>query len=263
MIQAIIHEEARRSNFGSTFHCLTSNVVLSVLLAFPTASLVRADEWVLKTEFDNRFEGQIERLVGAADLELLSFTASFEHYDTQQPTNLNLGFYLPVDAPVFIRAGELMIRRFYRMQSKPAAWTEGAWNTFGPWETGAVLNRLHIAPGNLGITVRLGSQTSNRFAPALVWHSQRVESISRYQLVLRPGTSLGALSYQLLESGNGTQLLQKQLDIEQIAGQPFAVVIDALNLPAGELRLLVSSETRYGETGPHREYHFFHQPSLP
>ena len=136
------------------------------------------ERWRSSNDRGNRYEGRIEVPVSGSALELLSFVGQMEPF--RDGVVLNVRFFLPTDeqiacgvaspdtAGVQVEARELREDKLYYMESKQTAtdWAAGEWNQFGPWDTGAVLDREGVPSSNLGVVVRLDKKPWTAVAPA-------------------------------------------------------------------------------------------------
>lgn len=235
-----------------------------VIVVLPTEILARTDKWRRQNDRGNRYEGRIEIPVGRPDLELLSF-AGFREAFTGDVT-LTVRFFLPSTSPVFIHGRELQEQKQYWMESKPADWQAGAWNDFGPWPTGVVLSREGISSWNLGVVIRLRTETMNggELAPAFIYHSTSPESVATYTLYLRPNWTLKKVTYSLYRIINDQEVKVKTSSLygDKIAGEPFPIKLDVRDLPAGPMRLVVQGAYKNRIGGPIREYGFYHKPQI-
>jgi hypothetical protein len=215
------------------------------LLAVPCATVAAQERpWKLPAtaEFPNRYEGVIAPEVANPDFEVLSFTGPAESKLT--PGSLQVDFYLPADGTASIQARELRNDKYYRMASKPGAWTPKAWNTFGPWPTSDVIVPARVSLDNIGVVVFLnGSQgQSGELAPAFVLGQKR-NAGTHYLFVFRtPRTTLTGVQYSLRGEGAAADLWSKTAAGDFIRGTPVFLEFDAASLAPGYYTLRVTCE---------------------
>ena len=233
------------------------------------------ERWRSNNDRGNRYEGRIDVPVSGSSLELLSFVGRVERY--VGAVDLNVRFYLPTDKQltcgmtppgtdgVKVEARELREEKLYYMESKGTQnWTSGAWNGFGPWNTGAVLDRESIAPSNLGVLVKLDKKPWTAVAPAFVFHTQAPTRVESYRLHLRPNATLSQVSYKLLgcEAGEELEVSAATLRGDKIAGEPFAIRLDVSDVPAGPLIVRVNGRVKNRDKRPSIDVRLYHQPEI-
>jgi len=226
-----------------------------------TGILAQTDTWRKQHDRGNRYEGRIEIPVGKPDLELLSFVGFREPFTTD--VTLKVRFFLPTDSPVFIQGRELQEQKQYWMESKPWQWPAGVWNEFGPWPTREVLSREGVPAWNLGVVIRLYSETSNSGAlvPAFVYHSTLPASVNKYILYLRPSSTLKKVtsSFYRIVDNQEVEVKGSSLLGDIIAGEPFPIELDVRELAEGSMRLVVQGAYKNRLGGLIREYRFYHK----
>lgn len=243
---------------------------LSLVLALAAASDPapgQDESWKRHHDLGNRYEGRIGIPVSRPDLELLSFVGFRERFEGD--VSLAIRFFLPTEAlnsKVFIHGRELRERRQYWMESKPSDWKAGQWNELEGWSTGDVLVREGVPWSNLGIAIRLDSESvgSGEVAPAFVYHSEPPGSCDAYTVFLRPNTRLKEVHYTLyrIEGDRETEVASSSLFGEKIPGEPFPIELKLGAVPEGRMRLVVEGRPK-GRTGRAiREYSFYHKPVL-
>ena len=240
--------------------------VTIALLSISSALVQAQDEkWVERSEFENRYEGLIREGVSQPVLTLLSFTAYRE--PVTGSADLRVRFFAPEDSKAQVQARELEEDRFYWMESKPLEASAGVWSEFGPWSTEDVLEREGLSFSDLGVVVHFepGKEEVHRLGPALVYHSQEADSLSRYTMMLRPHFPLRDVKFTLYstqEDGTETKVFTKKRAGTRRAGIPIPLELDVAELPAGQMRLVVTGKIK-GQTVHHQEdFKFFHQPRL-
>lgn len=233
------------------------------------------ERWRSNNDRGNRYEGRIEVPVSGSAMELLSFVGRVERYD--EAVDLNVRFYLPTDeqltcsmAPpgtddVRVEARELREEKLYFMESKgEQRWIPGAWNGFGPWETGTVLDREGIPPSNLGVLVKLDKKPWTAVAPAFVFHDQAPTRVDSYRLHLRPNATLSQVNYKVLgcEEGEEKELSSATLRGDKIAGEPFAIRLDVSDLTAGPLIVRVNGQVKNRDKQSSIDVRLYHEPEI-
>ena len=212
------------------------SVALVIRLSSLSRRVVGCRAGEQRTIRGNRYEGRIDVPVSGSSLELLSFVGRVERYSGA--VDLNVRFYLPTDeeltcgvtppetSGVKVEARELREDKLYYMESKgDLGWDLGAWNRFGPWETGTVLDREGIQPSNLGVLVKLEKKPWTAVAPAFVYQTQpnRCRSSPTGSISDRTLPSARrATSCLGCQDGEPVELAAATLRGDKIAGEPFA-----------------------------------------
>lgn len=240
-------------------------LLLATLIPLLSAEVLgRADEWKRRNDRGNRYEGRIEIPVGRPDLELLSFVGFREPFNDE--VILRVRFFLPRPSEVFIQGRELQEQKQYWMESKPATWKAGAWNEFGPWPTREVISRDGTPWWNLGVLIRLRTQTTNggEVVPAFVYHGDLPGSVTKYTVHLRPNATLRKVTYTLYRIAQRERIQVKSSTISGslIAGNPFSLTFHVQDLPEGSMSLHIQGAFKNRVGGPVREYRFYHKPLI-
>ena len=211
------------------------------------------------TDYGNRVEGTLNRGLTESEVELVSFTGSPITYSMNTPSNLEVWFFGSATG-MTIRAKELSPRLFYSMESKPGKWTDGTWNSFGPWPTKDKLIPVGVQANNLGIVVWLDEATG-RVAPAFAGTPPSSASPVRYTVVLRPKTAGTKLQFTLLYKKDGqlTKLLADDLGkFDQDVPQRIELAIDS-GIRDGEPMQLVIQPTFLKTKPAPNVYYFVHK----
>jgi len=252
-------------------------LALGVALATPVFAEPQSgwlSRWRTKNDRGNRYEGRIDVPVSGSSLELLSFVGRVERYSGA--VDLNVRFYLPTDeeltcgvtppetSGVKVEARELREDKLYYMESKgDLGWDLGAWNRFGPWETGTVLDREGIQPSNLGVLVKLEKKPWTAVAPAFVYQTQPPMQVESYRVHLRPNATLSQASYKLLgcQDGEPVELAAATLRGDKIAGEPFAIRLDVSEVDAGPLTVRITGQVKNRDKRPSLDVRLYHEPA--
>jgi hypothetical protein len=135
----------------------------------------------------DRCEGIYIQDVAATALKLVSFTESYESFDTSLDRPLLLEWAPPQSAAVHIRAQSLRSRLYYRMDSDRSAGSRSL--TWPP----DVLAALRLGKSELGVlawtTRRIGTTDRTVFEP-LRLRQQSAAMPGPYRLVVVPGVQL-------------------------------------------------------------------------
>lgn len=105
--------------------------------------------------FANRREGTNVHPNALQDFTLIGVHRNFQAFSDK--STLTVSFFLPKltgtsDRKVFVEATELQDSCHYFMEAKDSVqWTEGGWNTFGPWPTADIIDRLTLKAENIGV----------------------------------------------------------------------------------------------------------------
>jgi len=212
----------------------------------------------------NRFEGLLEQDLANDDFELVSFTAAFEPFS--RDAQLRVRFFLPASSSVRIVAQDLDSQWYYRMESKPAEWTERRWNTFGPWASGDVIDRHQIPWSDLGVVVYLDDNiyASGPVAPAFVYHTHPPSAVTEYALALRSRLTIARVKYALGAEGGGAPVREQVIDGDFLRRAPIVFSVPAAGLPDGAYRLSLVMSPRSALQKPiEREYRFHHRSVIP
>lgn len=245
--------------------CFCGFAVSGILIVLALSTLAQfeiGEIWRQHNDRGNRYEGRIEIDVDAPDLELLSFVGFYEPFE--EDSILRVKFFLPRPTGVSIQARELLDQEYYWMESKPEGWRPGRWNEFGPWPTRDILDREGVESWNLGVAIWLEEGSGSELTPAFVYHSRPPTSVAGYTIYLRSNRTLKGLDYTLYRIVDGREVEEtaSSLSGNLIAGEPFAVKLDAEGWAAGLRRLVVEGSYKNLEGGPFREFRFYHQPDL-
>lgn len=234
--------------------------VTTALAALVAAIGLPDPAWGQLTDFGNRLEGTLNRGFTEGDVELVSFTGSPIAYSMDSPTNLEVWFF-GSEAGLTVRAKELAPRLFYAMESKPGKWTDGAWNSLGPWATKDKLIPLGVQASNLGVVVWL-NKPSGRIAPAFAGAPPSSASPVRYTVVLRPTKQVTRLEFSLLYKKDGklTKLLEgdRAGPLEKDVPQRIELAIDS-GIRDGEPMELMIQPTFAKSSPPPSVYSFVHK----
>lgn len=245
---------------GRSIGCSAAGLALCVALTVVIHAQTRPWNLPAAAEFDNRYEGLSAQQVANPDFELLSFTGGVHTPDAEQ--DLRVDFYLTEQQPVTVRAQELRDDKFYRMESKPRAWTSNAWNTFAPWTIKEVIARQQIPLANIGVVVYLSTSTgqSGAIAPAIVYqHEKPGDRGTRYQVVFRVlRTNLKEVHYTLRPIGRADTPIARTAKGVFIRGTPVFLDVDAAALTAGQYSLEIECVPVSASGKPIRRDFTFH-----
>ena len=239
-------------------------ILPSVLVLGALAGAAAAEDpgkkWRSRNDRGNRYEGRVEIPVANPTIDVLSLVGTRDSYE--KGDELTVRFFVPGEGDVVLQAREIEERVQYLMEAKSREWTAGEWNEFGPWPT-SILVREGVPPGNLGVLIRQGEGDEAVLLPALVVRSEAPETVAKYTLHVRPGTALSELDYRLF-SGDEELAGDRLADLD--ASVPFAIKLEAAELPEGRLRLELAGKLRGKPCGregqspcPGGTYVFYHQ----
>jgi hypothetical protein len=166
-------------------------------------SISRAQLQGMRT-FENRSEGTNVHTNALQDFTLLAIRRNFQPFTAN--STLHVRFFLPrtvgnLDKKVFVEANELQDSFHYFMQATARKWSDGAWNVFGPWPTGDVIDRLQIQYANVG--VRAGYRISNGpevFVPVDVYQNDGQPATQAYTFYFISGSDLQSLDVSVANS---------------------------------------------------------------
>lgn len=216
-----------------------------------------------EAEFGNRYEGLIAQQVANPDFELLSFTGGV--HTPAHDADLRVDFYLADERPVAIRAQELRDDKYYRMASKPGAWTPKAWNTFAPWALADVIAKHNVPLSNIGVVVYLNAAPgqSGEIAPAFVYQEAGPRPMNgRYQFAFRVlRTNLKEVQYTVRRTestGAPAATTTKVATGVFIRGTPVFLDLDAAALAPGRYTLEVVCVPTSASAKPIRRDFTFH-----
>lgn len=242
---------SRRSRFG-----LIGVVVGSLALALAARA---EDAWkTTAADRGNRYEAAIAEDAANPEWELLSFTAS--RLKIPAASSLRVVFFLPARLAdsiptTFVLARELEDEHHYRMESKPAQWRTGAWNSFGPWKTADVIDGISGLRDNLGVLVvpQRSLATATDVVPAVVLSESGAvdQTIEGYHIVMRSSRTAASVLYRLQRLDATTPpLVERRMPGDFIRGEPIAIDLTA---PAveGRYRLTICATP----ARPLPEYH--------
>lgn len=217
-------------------------------------------KWDAASDRVNRYEGLVSVESANPEFELLSFTGGIEAFPPG--AKLNVAFYLPPNAPVLLLAQELQEDKYYRMEAKPGAWSAGAWNTFGPWDTSTVIDPMHIPHDNIGVVVHLSPDVfaSGPIAPAFVYYTSSTHQTAKYRVVIRARSTLARVIYTVATAGLEQPAVTRTLEGDFIRDTPIDLEIDTAKLNAGANVLTISCVPASASAARiERRYTFVHQ----
>jgi hypothetical protein len=234
----------------------------ALVLWLVLASLQVAGPWKWDPSADhvNRYEGLVSVESANPEFELLSFTGGIESFPPS--TSLKVAFYLPQDSPVVLLAQELQEDKYYRMESKPAAWKPGTWNTFEPWNTADVIDAKHVSHDNIGVVVHLSSDVlaSGAIAPAFVYHTTTAHRPPQYTAVIRTRSTMSQVIYTVTGAAASQPVVSRTLEGDFIRDTPIALQIETSQLPAGPNVLAITCvPSSLSASKVERRYTFYHQ----
>lgn len=215
-----------------------------------------------KNDKGNRYEGSYEDQVSNPRIELTSFVGNLEPYEFGKGQHLNVEFYSPESRDYTLHAEELKRIKYYWMQDKGKL-AKKTWNVFQDWPVDHILKRYQISYRDLAILIRLGKESDQIFAPALVYHSDRPDSLLHYIIQLRLGVSVGPGSWTLYQGKQNKEEneLIKRPTPKQSAGRAFPVFLSHKLLSKGEGWYTFEFDAR--EKGNlravHYEFSFYHK----
>lgn len=215
-----------------------------------------------KNDKGNRYEGSYEDQVSNPRIELASFVGSLEAYEFGKGQQLNVAFYSPEARGYSLHAEELRRVKYYWMQDKGKL-AQKTWNIFQNWQVDQVLKNYKISYRDLAILIRLGEKSEQVFAPALVYHSDRPDSLSHYIIQLRLGVSVGPGSWTLYhgkQNKEENELINRPTP-KKSAGRAFPVFLSHKLLGKGEGWYTFEFDAREkGSMRPvHYEFSFYHK----
>jgi hypothetical protein len=217
-------------------------------------------KWEPTADRVNRYEGLVSVESANPEFELLSFTAGIESFPAS--AQLKVAFYLPQASPVVVLAQELQEDKYYRMESKPAAWKAAEWNTFEPWETGVVIDAKHVSHDNIGVVVHLSPDllASGPIAPAFVYHTTTTHRPTQYTVVIRTRSTMSRVTYTVSSPGATEPAVSRTLEGDFIRDTPIALPIETAQLHEGPAVLAITCvPTSLSAPKVERRYTFYHQ----
>ena len=204
----------------------------------------------------NRMEGHTRREIGNPAFEVLSFVRGARLATIKPPAVLNVAFYLPRPARVSIVAAELHPLKEYRMRAARVDWS-GGWNTFGPWETASVLDRLPVPLANVGVVARVGDEASGSGELVPVAFSAPPRS-GQYELQFRVPYELELARFRLETPAKSA--IVRSGEVRDVPGDTAASIqFDLSGQPDEFYRLVVDCVFKGRTGGPARSFTFFHK----
>jgi hypothetical protein len=175
-------------------------------------------------DFGNRLEGTQIHNNALDDLKLIAFHRRFVPFSPN--AELGVRFFVPPSkkhqlTSISIEASELRdFQQHYFMQSKEdLVWKANAWNTFGPWPTRDVIDKLSISPANLGVLATYRREKSQPvYMPVDVYTKSaglNTSSPSVYTFYILIGLELQSISVSVAnKAGRQVTLHSQQLKFE-------------------------------------------------
>lgn len=215
-----------------------------------------------KNDKGNRYEGSYNDQVSNPRIELTSFVGSVEPYEFGKGQQLNVEFYSPDASGYTLHAEELKRIKYYWMQGKGKL-AQKTWNTFQDWPVDQILRRYKILYRDLAILIRLGKESEQIFAPAIIYHSDRPESFHRYIIQLRLGVSVGKGTWTLYQGkqNNAANKLISQPTRKQSGGAslPISLPNQALSKGEGWYTFEFDAKEKSNLRPVHYEFSFYHK----
>jgi hypothetical protein len=193
-------------------------------------------------QFINRVEGTTIELHGDRDITLLGLHRKFESFSKN--SNLAVRFYLPSMpssrlTTVFVDAREIVDTHHYMMQSTQKSWMQGSWNTFNPWPTKDVIDRLNIATTNIAVVAGYRDEKGLVYIPVDVSHAG--VSDQPYSLWYETSYDLQSLDEVIIDSSN--HMVGKKT--EECTISPNCILFPAASSHAVSLDLTKQNEGIY------------------
>lgn len=211
---------------------------------------------------ERRLEGTKAVPSASLDLQLVSFGARApDAKPLPRQGDLNVGFFVWSEDPIFIVASEVVPLRNYFMRPVRTRWPMG-WQVFGSWPQADVLQPLGIDPNVLGVVARLREDRDGaRFvSPVLVFARDPPRQIGAYRLILRSRETLAEIGYVVVRDRDGATVKRVDQRHEYAAESPIVIDLDFAGQPAGSYRIGVKARIKNLNEGPKRTYQFHHQP---
>ena len=208
----------------------------------------------------NRFEGYQVIEVAGPSFEALSFVRGNSLAATTGTDILNISFFLPRQASVYITARELVPMKHYAMRATKTRWPQG-WNTFGPWETAVVIEPLQIPRANIGVLARIerDRQGSGKLAALQIGRHDDTAAPPTYEFQFHTKYDLKKVIYRVSRIDTGATV-ERGVLYDLFGGTPASIRFQLKNQPEGEFRLLLDCLYKGRSGGPRRNYTFYHIP---
>ena len=220
----------------------------------------------------NRYEGLVDRPNAKADYEIRGFFGYRDTDNALKDGTLNVKYYVPAGAAIeSFKVGELVSETQYEMTplDSKIARAPGTWNSFSNWPVGDVLVPNHVDLDNLGVVIHMRSSTQpDLLAPGLLYSASTPPSaITQYRLYLVSRRALRSVRCAVV-AGSATRECTSKPSLRAInSGMPVAFTLNANDLPAGPVPVVVRIEGEYannaGGEGLEAEVHFVHAGLRP
>ncbi len=238
--------------------CRSSFFVLTSLAFLLSISFLYAKDRLAYDDWGNRFEGHRRAEIAGPSFEALSFVRGEPLASQSSPTTLKASFYLPQNSPVFIKAKELITVHFYEMTAKPMGWLAGT-NTFGPWKTSDVIDKLGVSLSNIGVLARVGTKrVGSGGEVAALSFSEASSYSSVYEFVFKVKYDVKKATYHVENISSKTQVVSGILT-QLTGGDPISILFDLLNVREGQYRLTIDCLYKGRSEGPLRTFVFYHK----
>lgn len=243
----------------------TCFVLLFLLLSLSetTAQLKqRSQAWYLQNDRKNRYEGSFTQEVSSVrDFSLISLVVNgIEPYEFGRAQMLTARYFCPQVYKYLLKAEDCEANAFYWMEDKRTTSKQG-WNLF-QWEVDDYLQRLHIGPGDLGITFELGDQ-EDYFLPVQLYHKTQPTKAVYYIAQIRAGVSFrnGKLNVYSGTRAIKEKFLYSEGLLPQSAGScmPLRIKADKLGAEGWKTVVLTVSEKEKLEE-VNFTFRFYHKP---
>lgn len=208
----------------------------------------------------DRCEGIFVQQVAGTPLLVASFTASFDQYDVSNVQSLDIGWSVPVEGPIQLRAYGLRRKLYYRMDTMvSSARRSYTW----PADLLAALNIPQPEVGVVGwIRNRVGRIDRDVYLPLQI--GARRSRPDNYMLVLLPGVPLSEIYVSLAAVGSDGRAVKYIRDEEPLKYNYYpaerAIDIPITRLPTpGIYYALIGAEMQSGGSLT-TELWFYHPP---
>ena len=243
----------------------SSPALVTSSLLFAIAGLASALGPLEYRDRGNRHEGVKGKPVSGYAIELLGAMVEPPHATASFPAQANLRFFLEQQLPLYLTVRERVPQTYYWLDSieTGTAWQPGAANEFS-WPSGDVLRPLGLAPKDLLVLARLGTDVPGpreRVAPVLL-QGEPGQPTSTYRLTFKTNSLARTRAY-VVGPGSSTRLWESGPLLRRSAGIAFDVVWEAAAQPPGTYRIIVEGYFLNDNTGIHQEVELYHASRWP